>query len=302
MDTEDIDHAHVQGMIRIYEKKVSKLESEALKKRMEIARCKEKLRYAEHENNEVRDQIVDARAKLKQLRGFEKLDIAKSRWGYHPCHYEHYLKLKFLHRKYWQAIYKMAEYERWVRKAPQNRVIRKTIRDQDGRKIGSQIISSRPAPPLCPVFTFKSKSRADFGYLAMKGTLAREYEVQEKWGDLGWVSHYLWIYDPGVLKDYWAASTPVQNLMEMKPLILTAEAVDQLCARFPDNPFGKHPAPKPHPLDLIAYMAKHLPLADPEEEAAFDRKLNELRGGEKPTRKIERRLTDDDLMSCVGED
>ena len=46
----------------------------------------------------------------------------KSRWGFHPCNYELFLKLKRLHAWYWQTVYDFHRWHRWWRKEPQNRV------------------------------------------------------------------------------------------------------------------------------------------------------------------------------------
>lgn len=270
MNSEDLDHYNTQALISATRKQIKKLDAATFHKRVAIVKCKEALHEAEYANTKAKEELRTARKKLAQLEGLEKLGITQSRWGIHPCHYDHYLKLKFLHKKMWQAIYKLAEWERWGRKAPQNRVIRKTHRDENRRKIGTEIVSSRPAPPLCPVFTFKSRSTADFKYMMMRRSKAepeptkipRSFEVSEDWGELGYPSYWLWLYDPGIIDDYQNARTPVTNLMEMKPLVLSAEAVDLLCAKFPDNPFAKHKPPQMHPMDIISYMVKNLPMAD----------------------------------------
>jgi hypothetical protein len=44
----------------------------------------------------------------------------KSRWGYHPCDWNTFLKLKRLHKAYWEHIRKEAAFERWWAKQPQN--------------------------------------------------------------------------------------------------------------------------------------------------------------------------------------
>lgn len=301
MNAEDADHHYLQSLIHVYEKKLGTLDVEATRARLAICKHNNDLAAAERTNNEIKEKLRQTREKLKQLRGFEKINLAQSRWGFHPCHYEHYLKLKFLYKKLWKAVYQLAEFERWVRKEPQNRVTRQTLRDQDGRKIGSKIIGARPAPPLCPVFTYKSKKRADFGYLEMPtntGSIAREYLAPQHWRYRA-LSPYLWIYDPGIIADFQNARTPIKDLTNLTPLILTAEEVDHLCAFFIDNPFAKHKPPPMHPIDVIAYMVKNLPMTDPEEEAALDRKLNATQDiGE--VKKITRRITDEELMGCVA--
>jgi len=55
-----------------------------------------------------------------------------SRWGFHPCNYDVFLKLKRLHKWYWQAVYDFHCWHRWQRKLPHNRI--------------------GPEPAFCPLF------------------------------------------------------------------------------------------------------------------------------------------------------
>ena len=56
----------------------------------------------------------------------------RSRYGYHPCNFEIYRKLKFLHKHYWIALRQFHTWHRWYRKQTQNRI--------------------GPEPTYCPVF------------------------------------------------------------------------------------------------------------------------------------------------------
>src|SRR5687768_17348390 len=56
----------------------------------------------------------------------------QSRFGFHPSTYEVFLKLKFLHKWYWQTLYDFHRWHRWRRKDEQNRI--------------------GPEPTYCPVF------------------------------------------------------------------------------------------------------------------------------------------------------
>ena len=76
----------------------------------------------------------------------------QSKWGWHPCDYETFLLLRKLYHRYWQALRRFAEWQRWERKQPHNRVVRARIVDEKGRKIGSRVIGPRPEPPLDPLF------------------------------------------------------------------------------------------------------------------------------------------------------
>ena len=46
----------------------------------------------------------------------------QSRWGFHPCDYELFLKLKHLHKWYLQTVYDFHRWHRWWRKQEQNRI------------------------------------------------------------------------------------------------------------------------------------------------------------------------------------
>jgi hypothetical protein len=51
----------------------------------------------------------------------------KSRWGYHPCDYILFRKLKRIHKGYWQARRKVAAHHRWSRKLSHNRIGREPV-------------------------------------------------------------------------------------------------------------------------------------------------------------------------------
>jgi len=76
----------------------------------------------------------------------------RSRWGYHPCDYATFLKLRQLHKAYQKALRQYHEWLRWSRKAPQNRVLRRAVRDEQRRRVGTEVVGPRPEPPLDPTF------------------------------------------------------------------------------------------------------------------------------------------------------
>jgi fructose-1,6-bisphosphatase len=45
----------------------------------------------------------------------------QSKWGWHPCDYNGFLKLKKVYKAYWEGRHLLAKFERWERKQPQNR-------------------------------------------------------------------------------------------------------------------------------------------------------------------------------------
>jgi hypothetical protein len=79
-------------------------------------------------------------------------DVFQSRWGFHSVDYITYCKLKFIHKCYWQTIKDYASWQRWDRKEPQNRVIRRRKRDEYGNRCGSEVIGPRSEPQVCPHF------------------------------------------------------------------------------------------------------------------------------------------------------
>lgn len=83
----------------------------------------------------------------------------KSRWGFHCCDYQTFRKIKSLHKWYYEALKEWADWLRWSRKEPQNRVVRKRIKDESGRTIGREVLFSRPEPLVCPFFHKDGKCR-----------------------------------------------------------------------------------------------------------------------------------------------
>lgn len=45
----------------------------------------------------------------------------QSRWGFHPCTFETFRKLKRLHKAYWEGRRLLAKQRRWNAKLPDNR-------------------------------------------------------------------------------------------------------------------------------------------------------------------------------------
>lgn len=62
----------------------------------------------------------------------ETLSTFRSRFGYHPCDFATYEKLRALKKRYWQANRDFHRWWRWQRKQPENR--------------------RGPEPAVCPAF------------------------------------------------------------------------------------------------------------------------------------------------------
>jgi hypothetical protein len=46
----------------------------------------------------------------------------KSRWGFHPCNFETYRKLRRLHKAFWEGRRLLARWQRWNARLPKNRI------------------------------------------------------------------------------------------------------------------------------------------------------------------------------------
>src|SRR4051812_16021137 len=80
----------------------------------------------------------------------------KSRWGFHPCDYSTYRKLKFLFNVFQKAVRMAHVWQRWKRKDPQNRVMRRRIRNDKGQTIGYESPVPLAEPRLCLIFSHKT--------------------------------------------------------------------------------------------------------------------------------------------------
>ena len=124
----------------------------------------------------------------------EKNEVFMSKWGFHPCSYSTYQKLRKLNSLYERALRLRADWDRWDRKQPQNRVIRKWKRDELGRKIGCEIVGPRLEPKLCPIF-----NNAGYG-----------------------INH------AEIHADYVNAKKPMATREEVKPMVNSVEEIDAL--------------------------------------------------------------------------
>jgi hypothetical protein len=140
----------------------------------------------------------------------------QSRWGFHPCDYTTYRKLKFLHGVYQRALRMARAWERWKRKDPQNRVMRRRIRNEKGQTIGYEPPVPLAEPSLCPVF---SRKVLENRHVDKKGNFFRDGFPDEK----------VVTDDLGIVSDYMSARMPVEDSAAIKPLRVSAEAIETLC-------------------------------------------------------------------------
>lgn len=144
-------------------------------------------------------------------------EVFKSRWGYHPCSKEVDKKLRKLNGMYQKALSSAAAWERWNRKAPHNRILRKKIRDEQGRVCGRVAVLDDqgnsvelPEPKLCPVFCKKMVRKA-FDWVKL------EYYDRE----------CVEVVDHGIPAAARNARTPRLREEDVKPLGLTLEQIDK---------------------------------------------------------------------------
>ena len=135
--------------------------------------------------------------------------VHQGKYGFHPCNRETYLKLKVIHKVYWESVFRLAAWQRWDRKAPQNRVQRWAGKDADNKRIRVIPPVPLPEPKLTPFIVKMEHKRA------------------AKPHDLLW--HTVKI-DPSIyaaLYDYRNARTPVEET-QVRPLSLSPEKIDAL--------------------------------------------------------------------------
>src|SRR5262245_7884384 len=78
--------------------------------------------------------------------------VHRSRWGWHPCDYATFRLLRELNLRCERALRQFAAWQRWQRKLPHNRLIRRVVRDDRGKKVGREVVGPMPEPPLPAVF------------------------------------------------------------------------------------------------------------------------------------------------------
>jgi hypothetical protein len=139
----------------------------------------------------------------------------RSRWGFHPCDYSTFRKLKFLHHVYLTAIRMARCWQRWKRKDPHNRVIRRRLRDAQGQVIGFSEPVPQPEPMLCPVFAHKVLVKQ---HVDRKGTVFPEGFLEEK----------VVTESFDIPANYAAARKPAQDEAEVRAIRISAETIDAL--------------------------------------------------------------------------
>jgi hypothetical protein len=140
--------------------------------------------------------------KAKLLEEFgegQKLEVHEGRWGFYPCDKETYFKLKELHKFYMKAVQLEYQWQRWDRKDPDNRVIKRHVRNAKGQKIGSMVVGPMPEPKRFSPF-YKD----------------------------GFLEH------AEIMVDYQNAKKPKSKKEDVKPLLLSKDQIGLLLAKAKD--------------------------------------------------------------------
>ncbi len=136
------------------------------------------------------------------------VEAVKGKFGFYPCDKDLFLKLKFLNKIYFQSLYMKANWERWNRKAPHNRVMRAKIRNSAGQVVGYQPPIPRSEPQIDSIFLEKKQ----YGPLTVVECT-------------GHVSNNL---GQRIYQDYRRARYPVASAADVKPLMMSVKEIEEL--------------------------------------------------------------------------
>ena len=142
--------------------------------------------------------------------------VFRSRWGFHPCDYETYCKLKFLNLAYQKAVRLAHAWRRWQRKDPHNRVSRRRVRNSEGWTVAYEPPVPLPEPKSCPVFSqkvFEKRHGDQRGHFSREGFLVEKVVTDDR----------------GIPDAYASARKPVANQADVQPLRLSAAELEELC-------------------------------------------------------------------------
>jgi hypothetical protein len=139
----------------------------------------------------------------------------EGKYGWYPCDWATYRKLKELNMAYTKAMHEKAAWERWDRKEPQNRVIRGKLKNSKGQVVGYQAPIPMPEPELTTFFCKKVVKNVKWG---KKGQYYKEGKDET----------FVELVDSSVPKDYRNARFPVAGQEGVTPLTLTLETINVL--------------------------------------------------------------------------
>lgn len=131
--------------------------------------------------------------------------VFEGKFGFYPCDYETFKKLKELKKAYWQTVYKLGAWFRWNAKLPENRVRTRRTKDAVGRVSGREIVGPWEEPQFCPAFG-KPAGR----HWNMKTTVPQH------------------LSDHGILNAFEFARMPKKTAEEVTPLKISEDQINKL--------------------------------------------------------------------------
>lgn len=134
----------------------------------------------------------------------------KSRFGYHCCDYETFLKLKELHKWFYEELHRWSTWRRWANKEPQNRVVRRKIKDLNGYVIGKETIGKAPEPKYCPYFHKNGKPGTEKRIL-----VSYKYDRETKKTIMTWKPN---IHEDQIISAYQIARMPKPTPKDVDPI------------------------------------------------------------------------------------
>ena len=129
-------------------------------------------------------------------------EVSLSRWGFHPCSHETYLKLKELNKLFWKAQRVAGAWLRWNRKDSGNRYYWDYLPSSGPRPKKVRSNRAIPKPQMCSVWGFVSR-----------------------WGDSAQLD------SKGVCGDYRNARMPCKNRTDVKPLKLSIKQIETMLSQ-----------------------------------------------------------------------
>ena len=139
------------------------------------------------------------------------MNAHQGKFGWYPCDWATYRKLKALNLVYFKALQGKKRWERWERKDPKNRTIRGKLKDSAGRVVGYKAPLPMPEPEICPIFCEKIVTKVNFCKNGINITEVARVVIEDS------------LYD-----DYRNARYPKATKEEVQPLSLNLDTINQL--------------------------------------------------------------------------
>jgi len=146
----------------------------------------------------------------------------KTRWGYVAYSYEDYKKLKRLNIIFQKARTYAYQWERWVRKAPHNRVRKIWKRDENRHKIGYTISGPLPEPQFCDIF-FTKLVDTD------RNPIGQRWLNMVIYSNIGYIR-----IDKDIATEYRNSHRPVETSEKVPEANMSSDEIDELLEKAED--------------------------------------------------------------------